>query len=220
MVVQIASPKCPWADSEEGAATLEQPQGKKQGLRACKARQGSPTATQAPFTARHPACSWLGVEVGAPEPALARGARGGDGVLPNPHIRGPQPRPGYPGAVRCKGHEAAVCHPPPPAPIQSIRSHGRGFWAPPQGPAVTSGTHLPRALRHGAPWAPGVRVRRRAGGPRYSGRRPAGSAPPRQKICWAGWLVLWGMLSPRGAARPVGLAPPSSGGLPGAHGGH
>lgn len=129
MVVQIASPKCPWADSEEGAATLEQPQGKKQGFRACKARQGSPTATQAPFTARHPACSWLGVEVGAPEPALARGARGGDGVLPNPHItEALSPGQATLGLSDAKGtkQQFATLHPQPPSRASGATEGGSG----------------------------------------------------------------------------------------------
>lgn len=64
------------------------------------------------------------------------------GVLPNPHITEALSQgQATLGLSDAKGtQEAAICHPPPPAPIQSIKSHGRGFWAPPRG------RRLPRAL--------------------------------------------------------------------------
>lgn len=96
---------------------------------------------------------------------------------------------------RCKEHPATGGHPRPHPPSPPPRAMGGALSAsrrPPPPPAVTwaaggtergeGGTHLPRALRHGAPTS-GPRAR-------YSGRRPAGSAPPGQKICWAGAFVL------------------------------
>ena len=138
------------------------------------------------------------------------------GRLPNPHItevlsQG-QATPGLSDAKGTK-QQFATLGPQPPAPSPNTKSHGRGFRAPPRAltfPERCAMVHLGRLECRPAG----------RGGPRYSGRRPAGSAPPRQKICWAGWLVLSGVLSPRGAACRRDSPRPRLGGLPGAHGGH
>lgn len=141
---------------------------------------------------------------------LLEGLEGVLGVLPNPHItevlsQG-QATPGLSDAKATK-QQFATLRPQPPAPSPSTKRHGRGFWALPLALTFPERCAMVRLGR--LECQPAGR-----GGPRYSGRRPAGSAPPRQKICWAGWLVLSSVLSPRGAARPERLAPPPSGGSP------
>ena len=191
--MQRTSPECPWADSEEGAVTLEQPQGKKWGPGPARQGRGPPPQPRHPsqLTTR-PAPGW-GWGLEPQSQRLLEGLEGVLGVLPNPHITEVLSQgQATPGLSEAKGtkQQFATLRPQPPARAPRATEAGSG-------PAA--GTHLPRALRHGAPAPPGVPARGPRG-PRYSGRRPAGSAPPRQKICWAGWLVLSGVLSPRGAA--------------------
>lgn len=139
---------------------------------------------------------------------LLEGLEGVLGVLPNPHItevisQG-QATPGLSDAKATK-QQFATLRPQPPARAQ--RDTG-GVSGPCRGHSPSPSAAPWCAW---AAWSAGPRA---AGGPRYSGRRPAGSAPPRQKICWAGWLVLSSVLSPRGAARRSDSLRPRLGGSP------
>ena len=191
--MQRTSPKCPWADSEEGAVTLEQPQGKS-GAQALQGKAGVPHRN--PGTPHSSPLGLLLAGGGGWSPrasACWRGWRECWGYFLTLTSQRCSARARLPPGCQMQRAPSSNLPPSAPSPQPEHQEPRKRVLGP------AAGTHLSRALRHGAPAPPGVPARGPRG-PRYSGRRPAGSAPPRQKICWAGWLVLSGVLSPRGAA--------------------